>query len=59
MAALATLTPGASHELHPPTPGQPSIVVHTALAEAAAAAAAAAANGAKPKIIQTSCPERV
>lgn len=31
LAALATLTPGGSHELHPPSPGQPSIVVHTAL----------------------------
>lgn len=31
LEALATLTPGASHEVHPPTPGQPSIVVHAAL----------------------------
>lgn len=31
LAALATLAPGGTHELHPPSPGQPSIVVHTAL----------------------------
>ncbi|XP_030754026.1 protein sarah [Sitophilus oryzae] len=50
LAALATLTPGGSHELHPPSPGQPSIVVHTALA-------ASNATGAKPKIIQTARPD--
>lgn len=33
LAALATLVPGGTHELHPPSPGQPSIVVHTALGE--------------------------
>ncbi|XP_063381708.1 protein sarah [Cydia fagiglandana] len=32
LAALATLAPGESHELHAPTPTQPAIVVHTALA---------------------------
>lgn len=31
LAALATLAPGGSHELHPSSPGQPSIVVHTTL----------------------------
>ncbi|XP_041979818.1 protein sarah [Aricia agestis] len=31
LAALATLAPGESHELHAPTPTQPAIVVHTAL----------------------------
>ncbi|XP_047990542.1 protein sarah [Leguminivora glycinivorella] len=32
LAALASLAPGESHELHAPTPTQPAIVVHTALA---------------------------
>lgn len=32
LAALASLNPGESHELHAPTPTQPAIVVHTALA---------------------------
>ncbi|XP_072932778.1 protein sarah [Epargyreus clarus] len=31
LAALASLAPGESHELHAPTPTQPAIVVHTAL----------------------------
>ncbi|CAG5027946.1 unnamed protein product [Parnassius apollo] len=31
LAAIASLTPGESHELHAPTPTQPAIVVHTAL----------------------------
>ncbi|XP_018565507.1 protein sarah [Anoplophora glabripennis] len=50
LAALATLTPGGSHELHPPSAGQPAIVVHTALG--------ATNSGAKPRVLQTSCPER-
>ncbi|KAK4883661.1 hypothetical protein RN001_006980 [Aquatica leii] len=51
LAALATLNPGSSHEVHPPSPGQPGIVVHTALT---------GANDidVKPTIIQTSCPQR-
>ncbi|KAL1490826.1 hypothetical protein ABEB36_013454 [Hypothenemus hampei] len=52
LAALANLTPGGSHELHPPAPGQPRIVVHTA-------ALAMNNTGAKPKIIQTACPNRI
>lgn len=51
LAALATLSPGGSHELHPPTPGQPSIVVHTALG-------VNSKTGPAPKIIQTACPNR-
>ncbi|XP_066245636.1 protein sarah [Euwallacea similis] len=52
LAALATLAPGGSHELHPPTPGQPSIVVHTALG-------INSNTGAKPKIVHTTCPNRI
>lgn len=49
LAALATLAPGSSHELHPPSPGQPSIVVHTALGNAGV--------NLKP-IMHTQCPDR-
>lgn len=31
LAAIASLAPGESHEVHAPTPTQPAIVVHTAL----------------------------
>lgn len=59
LAALANLTAGTVHELHPPSPGQPGITVHTApLGAAAAAASAAANNDTKQKIIHTSCPQR-
>ncbi|KAF5279930.1 hypothetical protein FQA39_LY18194 [Lamprigera yunnana] len=51
LAALATLTPGSSHEVHPPSPGQPGIVVHTALGTSTE-------NDGKPKIIHTSCPQQ-
>lgn len=30
LAAIASLAPGESHELHAPTPTQPAIIVHTA-----------------------------
>ncbi|CAH0553379.1 unnamed protein product [Brassicogethes aeneus] len=50
LAALANLTPGASHQLHPPSPGQPSIIVHTALG--------LDPNSVKGRIPQTSCPDR-
>nr|CAI5859899.1 unnamed protein product [Callosobruchus analis] len=56
LAALATLTPGGTHELHPSSPGQPSIVVHTALG--GADSKGATPKGAKPRCIQTACPER-
>lgn len=32
LAAIASLGPGESHEVHAPTPTQPAIVVHTAIA---------------------------
>lgn len=50
LAALASLTPGTAHELHPPSPGQPSIIVHTALG-------VDGENG-KSRIPQTACPDR-
>ncbi|KAK9871388.1 hypothetical protein WA026_011643 [Henosepilachna vigintioctopunctata] len=49
LAAIANLAPGSSHELHPPSPGQPSIVVHTALG---------AMGGKGMPLMQTACPER-
>lgn len=52
LAALANLTPGASHELHAATEDQPGIIVHTAKIAAEAAAAG------KPLIQHTKCPER-
>lgn len=51
LAALATLAPGGSHEVHPAGPGQPGIVVHTA------GIAAQAAESNKPRIQPTPCPE--
>ncbi|XP_050297133.1 protein sarah [Anthonomus grandis grandis] len=51
LAALASLSPGGSHELHPPSPGQPSIVVHTALG--------VNNTGTKPKIVHTAFPNRI
>ncbi|XP_018329068.1 protein sarah isoform X2 [Agrilus planipennis] len=52
IAALANLNPGSSHELHPPSPGQPGIIVHTALAPPESSAI-----NPKMKIIHTSCPQ--
>lgn len=52
LAALANLTPGESHEVHPQTESQPAIIVHTALTAAGVASAEA------QKITQTKCPER-
>ncbi|CAG9132741.1 unnamed protein product [Plutella xylostella] len=50
LAALATLAPGGSCELHARTPTQPAIIVHTALA-------ADAQPHIGVKIPQTRCPE--
>lgn len=54
LAALASLTPGESHELHPQTENQPAIIVHTAKLPDYAALL----SGTKTRIIQTKCPER-
>lgn len=52
LAALASLAPGESHELHAPTPTQPAIIVHTALAPDSAAPTL------KPcQIAHTRCPD--
>ncbi|VVD00487.1 protein sarah [Leptidea sinapis] len=50
LAALASLTPGESHELHAPTPTQPAIIVHTAIA-------AEPCGKIGLKIHQTPCPK--
>ncbi|XP_055375243.1 protein sarah [Condylostylus longicornis] len=56
IAALANLTPGESHEIHPQTDDQPGIIVHTAILPKID-------NGnespnVKLKIQQTKCPDR-
>ncbi|XP_014097708.1 protein sarah [Bactrocera oleae] len=58
LAALASLTPGESHELHPQSEDQPGIIVHTAMLPEGAVSAPTLAVGAKPAIVQTKCPER-
>lgn len=55
LAALANLTPGESHELHPQSTDHPGIVVHTAFM----GVVEPDEDGAKPKIMPTKCPERV
>lgn len=67
LAALANLTPGESHELHPQTEDQPGIIVHTALLPggagvavpgAAAVAAVDVGQNRTKQIGHTKCPER-
>nr|XP_016936490.2 protein sarah [Drosophila suzukii] len=53
LAALASLTPGESHELHPQSEDQPAIIVHTAML-----AEAGPGLQVKAPIVQTKCPER-
>ncbi|CAK1555141.1 unnamed protein product [Leptosia nina] len=50
LAAIASLAPGESHELHAPTPTQPAIIVHTALSSDPTAPITC-------KIQHTRCPE--
>ncbi|XP_068155477.1 protein sarah [Drosophila tropicalis] len=52
LAALASLTPGESHELHPQSEDQPAIIVHTAMVPEGG-------TGPGLPIVQTKCPERV
>lgn len=51
ISALASLTPGETHELHPATGSQPGIVVHVCEEESSLAKG-------KPKVIHTRCPDR-
>ncbi|CAB3369260.1 Hypothetical predicted protein [Cloeon dipterum] len=53
LAAIANLSPGETHELHPPSGGQPGIVVH--ICEEAAAAAESGAQ--RTRIQHTRCPD--
>lgn len=55
LAALASLTPGESHELHPQSEDQPAIIVHTAMLPETNADGGVRPNMA---IIQTKRPER-
>ncbi|XP_055857434.1 protein sarah [Episyrphus balteatus] len=55
LAALASLTPGESHELHPQTEDQPAIIVHTAKLQDSSGGVVAAP---KQAIVHTKCPER-
>ncbi|XP_017010375.2 protein sarah [Drosophila takahashii] len=54
LAALASLTPGESHELHPQSEDQPAIIVHTAML----AETGSGGIQVKAPIVQTKCPER-
>ncbi|XP_055608747.1 protein sarah [Uranotaenia lowii] len=72
LAALATLTPGEIHEIHPPTEDQPGILLHTAHMGAADSVDKSSGGSSfeeddtdgsggalrKGKIVQTRCPER-
>lgn len=49
LAAIANLTPGEAHELHPQQGSQPGIVVHVC---------EEAPTGVKPRIIHTRCPQQ-
>ncbi|EDV30231.1 uncharacterized protein Dana_GF23052 [Drosophila ananassae] len=57
LAALASLTPGESHELHPQSEDQPAIIVHTAMLPEGGPVAGPGVQ-AKAPIVQTKCPER-
>lgn len=65
LAALANLTPGESHELHPPSKEQPGIVIHTAIRNDLDTDAVDDVNNDensppnKIPITQTRCPERM
>lgn len=48
LAAIANLTPGEAHEIHPPTESHPGIVVHVC---------EEASGGPKARILHTRCPQ--
>lgn len=56
LAALASLTPGESHELHPQSEDQPAIIVHTAMLPEGPGGPGLIPT--KAPIVQTKCPER-
>ncbi|KAM8705753.1 hypothetical protein ACLKA7_010111 [Drosophila subpalustris] len=60
LAALASLTPGESHELHPQSEDQPAIIVHTAMLPEGGVGVGTGVAAIQPKapIVQTKCPER-
>ncbi|GAB6022463.1 hypothetical protein CHUAL_006574 [Chamberlinius hualienensis] len=60
LSAMASLAPGESHELHPPSANQPGIVVHVCHTEAEEDNTDEELLGAcsKPKFAPTRCPER-
>lgn len=57
LAALASLTPGESHELHPQSEDQPAIIVHTAMVPEGGGSGVAELQP-KASIVHTKCPER-
>lgn len=58
LAALANLTPGESHELHPQTTDHPGIIVHTVLLGDIGGGGGPMDGPCKNNIVQTKCPER-
>ncbi|XP_060645612.1 protein sarah [Drosophila nasuta] len=58
LAALASLTPGESHELHPQSEDQPAIIVHTAMLPEGTVPGGVSSLQPKAPIVQTKCPER-
>lgn len=55
LAAIANLTPGETHELHPPSGSQPGIVVH--VCEESAGTSQGGTSQPKARIMQTRCPD--
>ncbi|PSN53320.1 Protein sarah [Blattella germanica] len=56
LAAIANLTPGETHELHPPSGSQPGIVVHVC-EESGGTGTETGTPQAKGRIAQTRCPD--
>ncbi|GFG33133.1 hypothetical protein Cfor_12314 [Coptotermes formosanus] len=55
LAAIANLTPGETHELHPPSGSQPGIVVH--VCEESGGTSQEGTPQPKARILQTRCPD--
>lgn len=56
LAAIANLTPGEVHELHPPSDHQPGIVVH--VCEEMKDTGGRTISNSKPKMVPTACPQK-